>query len=64
MTIFQLLPWAERLLPLMLFSLYLMTAFRICRYSSWKDAGSPNPFLPRRLKVAVARAELRMRFPS
>ena len=64
MTILQMLPWAERVLPLMLFSLYLMTAFRICRYSSWKHAGSPNPFLPRRLKIAVARAELRMRFSS
>lgn len=52
------LPFAERLIPLTLFALYLLTAVRVCRYSSWVAAGAPNPFLPRRIKVAVTRYEM------
>lgn len=57
MTIINLLPGFERLIPFTLFALYLLTAVRICRYSSWVEAGAPNPFLPRGLKLAAARSE-------
>lgn len=57
MTLINLLPGFERLIPFMLFALYLFTSVRICRYSSWVEAGAPNPFLPRSLKKAVARSE-------
>lgn len=57
MTLFNLLPGFERLIPLALFALYLLTAVRICRYSSWVEAGAPNPFLPRSLKPVVARCQ-------
>lgn len=56
MTIINLLPGFERLIPFALFALYLLTSVRICRYRSWIEAGAPNPFLPRSLKVAVARS--------
>lgn len=52
--IINLFSLVERLAPFMLFALYLVTAVRICRYSSWVAAGEPNPFLPRRLALAVA----------
>lgn len=59
MTIINMFPILERAFPLMLFALYLLTAVRICRYSSWVAAGEPNPFLPRRLALAIARIETR-----
>jgi hypothetical protein len=51
----------ERTMPLFLFALYLLTAFRVTRYGTWLAAGAPNPFLPRKLKVAVAGYEKRLR---
>lgn len=51
----------ERILPFLMFSLYLLTAVRVCRYSTWRDAGEPNPFLPRALATALADAQPRMR---
>lgn len=53
----------ERAIPFFLFTLYLVTAVRICSYGAWCDAGSPNPFLPRKLKLAVASYEARRRPP-
>ena len=38
---------------LLLFTLYLITAVKVCRYSSWMQAGAPNPFLPRRLQALL-----------
>lgn len=61
MTIINLLPVLERLTPFMLFALYLLTAVRICRYSSWVDAGAPNPFLPRSLQAVAAKVDVRAR---
>ena len=40
----------ERAMPLVLFSLYLITSVQICRYAHWRAAGAPTPFLPRRLE--------------
>ncbi|MEQ9037995.1 MAG: hypothetical protein RIE24_06545 [Silicimonas sp.] len=57
MALLNLLPGVERLIPLLLFALYLLTAVRICRYSSWVRAGAPNPFLPRSLEVALVRID-------
>lgn len=54
----QAFPGFERLIPFMLFALYMITAFRLCRYSSWMAAGAPNPFLPRQIKAAVSRSEI------
>ena len=54
----QAFPGFERLIPFMLFALYLITAVRLCRYSSWMAAGAPNPFLPRQIKAAVSRSEI------
>ncbi len=51
----------ERAMPHILFAMYLITSFQICRYANWRDAGAPNPFLPRRVKVAVREIENRMR---
>ena len=59
MTLINLLPVLERLTPFMLFALYLLTAVRICRYSSWVDAGAPNPFLPRSLQSVAAKVDVR-----
>lgn len=53
MTGFKTLPLAERALMILLFVLYLITAFRLCRYSSWRANGAPNPFLPRRAKAML-----------
>ena len=61
MTIINLLPGLERLIPLLIFALYLLTAVRICRYSSWVQAGEPNPFLPRGLKMVLVEADTRVR---
>lgn len=61
MTIINLLPGLERLIPLLMFALYLLTAVRICRYSSWVQAGEPNPFLPRGLKMVLVEADTRVR---
>ena len=47
----------ERVLSFGLFALYLITAVRLCRYSTWRRAGSPNPFLPPAVKVALAAYE-------
>ena len=58
MTVISVLPGLERLIPFLLFALYLLTAVRVCRYSSWVAAGAPNPFLPRTLKLAVTRNEI------
>lgn len=55
----QAFPGVERLIPFMLFALYLITSVQICRYSSWVAAGAPNPFLPRKLKAAVAKSDIR-----
>ena len=61
MTIINLLPGLERLIPLLMFALYLLTAVRICRYSSWVQAGEPNPFLPRGLKMVLVEVDTRVR---
>jgi hypothetical protein len=58
MSMMNLLPGFERVIPFCLFALYMLTAVRICRYSSWVAAGAPNPFLPRTLKVATSRREV------
>ncbi len=55
---------AERITPFLFFALYLITSFQICRYASWKNAGTPNPFLPRILKPAVREFEKRSRIQS
>ncbi|AZQ66833.1 hypothetical protein EF888_06575 [Silicimonas algicola] len=47
----------ERVLGFGLFALYLVTSIRLCRYSTWRRAGSPNPFLPPTMKVALAAYE-------
>ena len=54
----------ERAAPILLFVMYLITSFQICRYASWRDAGAPNPFLPRALKPAVREYEKRSRLQS
>lgn len=51
-------PGTERMVPFLLFALYLITAVRICRYSSWIREGAPNPFLPRHLSQAVSKREI------
>lgn len=61
MTLINLLPGFERLIPFLMFALYLLTAVRICRYSSWVEAGEPNPFLPRSLQMVLVEAETRAR---
>lgn len=61
MTLINLLPSLERMIPFMMFALYLLTAVRICRYSSWIQAGEPNPFLPRSLKMVLVEADGRAR---
>ena len=61
MTLINLLPGVERLIPFLLFALYLLTAVRICRYSSWVRAGTPNPFLPRRLQLVLVSVDTRER---
>lgn len=59
MTLINLLPNLERLIPFVLFALYLLTAVRVCRYSSWVRAGEPNPFLPSGLKTVLVEADRR-----
>ena len=49
----------ERTLPRVLHALYLLTAFRICSFRAWRAAGSPNPFLPKDLKIILADLEKR-----
>ena len=44
---------AEKVILFGLFTMYLLTSVQICRYSSWINAGAPNPFLPRRARQAV-----------
>ena len=44
---------AERVIPFALFALYLITAVKVCSYSSWVRAGAPNPFLPRKIKRSL-----------
>jgi len=51
----------ERAMPLVLFALYLLTSVQLCSYAGWRQSGAPNPFLPRRIKLAVARFERHMR---
>jgi hypothetical protein len=58
-TLINLLPGFERLIPFLLFALYLLTAVRVCRYSSWVRAGAPNPFLPRSLEMILIDARVR-----
>ncbi|MEO9826172.1 MAG: hypothetical protein ABJF50_17360 [Paracoccaceae bacterium] len=53
MTRFMTLPLVEQALTVLLFVLYLVTAVRLCRYSSWRARGAPNPFLPRRAKMML-----------
>lgn len=57
---FLTLPLAERVLPFLLFMLYMITAVRLCRYSSWMQSGAPNPFLPRRLKAVLKQRDRRI----
>lgn len=61
MTLINLLPGFERLIPFLLFALYLLTAVRVCRYSSWVRAGAPNPFLPRNLETILLGTDTRNR---
>lgn len=58
MTMLQSFPGFERFIPFALFALYMITACRLCRYSSWVVAGAPNPFLPRQIRAAVTRSEI------
>ncbi|MDH5622521.1 MAG: hypothetical protein OEY74_10605 [Gammaproteobacteria bacterium] len=51
----------ERAVPLYLFALYMVTSVRICRYSAWRKAGAPNPFLPRSLRPIVDRHQRDLR---
>ena len=51
----------ERLMPLILFSLYMITSVQVCRYAQWRAAGAPNPFLPRGLQPFVRDFENRFR---
>jgi hypothetical protein len=44
---------AQRVLLFLLFLMYIITAVRLCRYSSWRRNGAPNPFLPRRMKAML-----------
>jgi len=61
-TLLNAFPGLERMFPFALFALYMFTAVKICTYSSWVNAGSPNPFLPRRMKAAVAIYNKRQRY--
>ena len=54
----------ERALPFFLFALDLITAFRVCSYSAWRDAGAPNPFLPRTLKALAQDFQRKQRIGS
>lgn len=53
MTRIMTLSLAERALTVLLFVLYLITSVRLCRYSTWRNNGAPNPFLPRRAKAML-----------
>ncbi|NNE89044.1 MAG: hypothetical protein HKN27_13295 [Silicimonas sp.] len=59
---------AERVIPLFLFALYLITTVRLRRYSNWRKDGAPNPFLPRRIKIMLRKREIaqmaRGQFPT
>lgn|GEM_PF-2937863 len=52
----------ERALPFLFFALYMITSVRVCSYAAWLHAGSPNPFLPPRLKRVFHGYEVRQRF--
>ncbi len=52
----------ERTVPFLFFALYMITSVRVCSYSAWCQAGSPNPFLPTRLKKVAHGYEIRRRF--
>lgn len=54
----------ERAVPFYLFVLYMLTSLKVCRYSAWRAAGAPNPFLPRGLKTVAARYERDLRAAS
>ena len=62
MTWFQSVVDTERALPFLFFALYMITSVRICSYSAWCRAGSPNPFLSRRMKQVFHGYEIRRRF--
>lgn len=64
MTIMPMLMAMERVLPFVLFTLYLVTAVRVCTFSAWQTAGAPNPFLPRSLKPVARGYEKRLRFQA
>ena len=51
----------DKAITLLFFALYLITAFRICRYSHWIEAGAPNPFLPQTVKQLLGPQETRLR---
>ncbi len=51
----------DKTITFLFFALYLITAVRICRYSSWIDAGAPNPFLPKSVKQWLEPQESRLR---
>jgi hypothetical protein len=51
-------------MPLILFALYLLTSVQVCSYTAWRRSGAPNPFLPRRIKLAVSRFETNLRFEA
>ena len=54
----------ERATPFLLFALYLITSFQICRYTNWRDAGAPNPFLPHGLKPLAHDFEKKVRIET
>lgn len=64
MTWFQSFVDAERVVPFLFFALYMITSVRLCSYSAWCQAGSPNPFLPKGLKKVAHGYELRRRFSA
>lgn len=64
MTWFQTVVSDERALPFLFFALYMITSLKVCRYSTWTEAGSPNPFLPARLKRVFHGYETRRRFEA
>ena len=61
-------PGREQALSMCLYTLYMITAVRICRYASWQKSGAPNPFLPRRIKAMLRKRQIaqmaRGQFPT
>jgi hypothetical protein len=63
--VFPSLTLKARVVPVFLFLLYMLTSVRLCRYSTWRKSGAPNPFLPRAWKLALAdhQSDLRLGQP-